>query len=428
MSVENPFAKARAKANRRQKSRGFFGETLTGQLYEAKDEIPKIDDFQWCNSDDGSDGFEDIGQLRVHFNKSDEKSKPKYVRNYLLGALLGEGAYAKVKEGLDVNSLRIVAVKIIDKKHVAKIKDGMENVKREIAIMKSMKKHPNLIELIEVMDEEAERKIYIVLELANGCSLQELLESTPDQRLPEPQVRHYFRQLMMGLRHLHGKNVVHRDIKPANLMLTTEHELKVSDFGVAEFLDKYTASAFVTKSSGSPAFLAPEIATGQYNFSGMAVDVWAAGVTLFFALVGRLPFQAENVLALFAKIREGKYEMPDFVDPDAQDLIAKMLNLDAEKRISASAVLKHPWLMVKSNRGTSDFVKIEMRDIEVIKTLATLSEDEDDQQQVPESTETLEETVEENAVASWYQDYSIYKFLKRWKGRWFGEDIQCVVS
>jgi len=348
MSVEDPFAKAKAKASRRQRSRGFFGETLTGQLYEAKDEIPSLDEFQWCNSDDGSDGFEDIGQLRVHYNKADETSKPTYVGNYLLGAKLGEGAYAKVKEGLDINTLRIVAVKIIDKKHVSKIKDGMDNVKREIAIMKSMKKHPNLIELIEVMDEEAEKKIYMVLELANGCSLQELLESTPDQRLPEAQARYYFRQLMMGLRHLHGKNVVHRDIKPSNLMLTTEHELKVSDFGVAEYLDKYAESAYVTKSTGSPAFLAPEIAAGEYNFSGMAIDVWAAGVTLFFSLVGRLPFQAEHVLALFSKIRAGKYEMPDFIDPDAQDLIAKMLNTDAEKRISASEVLKHPWLTEKS--------------------------------------------------------------------------------
>mmetsp|Transcript_7893 Transcript_7893/g.35115 ORF Transcript_7893/g.35115 Transcript_7893/m.35115 type:complete len:95 (+) Transcript_7893:95-379(+) len=69
------------------------------------------------------------------------------------------------------------------------------------------------------------------------------------QRIPVEQVKFYFRQLLLGLRHLHGKNIVHRDIKPENLMLTTEHELKISDFGVAEFLDKYNESDHVTKTS-----------------------------------------------------------------------------------------------------------------------------------------------------------------------------------
>mmetsp|Transcript_7889 Transcript_7889/g.35099 ORF Transcript_7889/g.35099 Transcript_7889/m.35099 type:complete len:252 (+) Transcript_7889:1060-1815(+) len=239
--------------------------------------------------------------------------------------------------------------------------------------MKSMKKHPNVIELIEVIDYPKEPRIYVVMELANGCSLQDLMDLLPDKRIPVEQVKFYFRQLLLGLRHLHGKNIVHRDIKPENLMLTTEHELKISDFGVAEFLDKYNESDHVTKTSGSPAFLPPEIANGEYNFSGMAVDVWAAGVTLYFLLVGKIPFEAEGMLELFKKIREGVYTVPDFVDEEAKDLIRQMLNMNASERISVREVLKHPWLQEQSQHNVLEkFIPIETRDIQVIKSLASL--------------------------------------------------------
>jgi serine/threonine protein kinase len=119
------------------------------------------------------------------------------------------------------------------------------------AILKQLKGHRNIIELIEVIDEPNAPKLYIVMELANGCSLQQLTESAPNNRLPHQQAREYFRQLVEGLEFMHSRNVVHRDIKPSNLMLTTKGELKISDFGVAEFLDRYAELDLVTRSTVS---------------------------------------------------------------------------------------------------------------------------------------------------------------------------------
>eukprot|EP00168_Porphyra_purpurea_P012619 TRINITY_DN3352_c0_g1_i1.p1 TRINITY_DN3352_c0_g1~~TRINITY_DN3352_c0_g1_i1.p1 ORF type:complete len:376 (-),score=137.28 TRINITY_DN3352_c0_g1_i1:102-1187(-) len=210
--------------------------------------------------------------------------------------------------------------------------------------MKALKKHPNIIELIDVIDEERRDKKYIVLELANGCTLQELLSLAPDSRIPASQMKPLLRQLMHGLAYIHDRNVVHRDIKPANIMLTSRSELKVSDFGVAEFLDKYVVTDSVSRTSGTPAFQAPEIASGAADYSGRKVDVWAAGVTLFYCLTGRIPFEATTLMGMFTKISDGSFETPPFVDVGAADLLAGMLTVNFEARLSVEDVLAHPWL------------------------------------------------------------------------------------
>lgn len=152
------------------------------------------------------------------------------------------------------------------------------------------------------------------------------------------------RQLMRGLSYIHDRNVVHRDIKPANIMLTSRSELKVSDFGVAEFLDKYVVTDSVSRTSGTPAFQAPEIASGAADYSGRKVDVWAAGVTLYYCLTGVIPFEASTLMGMFTKISAGAYAVPPALDAGAADLLSGMLTVDFEDRLSVEAVLAHPWL------------------------------------------------------------------------------------
>ncbi|GJQ11458.1 hypothetical protein GpartN1_g3249.t1 [Galdieria partita] len=375
----------------------------------AKDEmvggIPTEEEFQKFVRP-SMDIHKDMGSLRVHFKKTEPR--PKFVKHYILGQKLGEGAYSKVKEGIDSQTLRIVAVKIIDKRFLKKVRGGMENVKREISILKQLKGHKNIIELIEVIDDPNAPKLYIVMELANGCSLQQLTESAPNNRLPHQQARYYFRQLVEGLEFMHSRNVVHRDIKPSNLMLTTKGEVKISDFGVAEFLDRYAELDLVTRSTGSPAFQAPEIAKGETDFSGRKVDIWAAGVTLYYCLTGRLPFDGNNLFELFEKIGKGEFEVPSFVEESAKDLLLHVLDPIQQRRYSLEEVKRHPFVSeIDDVDSFSTFVPIPARKPQVLNLVARLFEEDTIarenlmKEEHEEDEDEDEEPAEDRKTANW---------------------------
>lgn len=296
-----------------------------------------------------------VGAEDLLLSSSDEdgafprmRGRPKVVTGarsrFIVGEKLGEGAYGTVKEGIDETSMRIVAIKIVDLRRLRKVRGGVEGIEREVAVQKKLKRHANLIELVDVVRDAAKSKMYIILEMANGCSVQELAEAAPGGRVPESQVANLVFQTLTGLQTMHGRGIVHRDIKPANLMLTSAGGLKISDFGVAEFLDGFKSDDSVSRTSGSPAFQAPEIAKGEQDYSGMKVDVWALGVTVFYLVTGDIPFKGDNLIALFDSISTGSYVTPDMLQPDCVDVLSHMLEVDWRKRWSVDELLKHPWV------------------------------------------------------------------------------------
>lgn len=121
-------------------------------------------------------------------------------------------------------------------------------------------KHKNVIQLLDVLYNEEKQKMYLVMEYCVE-GLQEMLESSVEKKLPIFQAHNYFLQLLDGLEYLHGRGVVHKDIKPGNLLITLNHTLKISDFGVAEAIDTFATNDIICTGQGSPAFQPPEIAS-----------------------------------------------------------------------------------------------------------------------------------------------------------------------
>lgn len=274
--------------------------------------------------------------------------------------------------------MRIVAVKVLDLRRLRKIRGGVQAIEREVAVQKRLKRHRNLIELIDVVRVPSKSRMYIVLEMANGCTVQQLADSAPDHRLPESQVSNFAAQTLKGLQYMHGKGVVHRDIKPSNLMLTAKGDLMISDFGVAEFLSEYNDDDNVTRTSGSPAFQAPEIATGAPGYSGRKVDVWALGVTVYFLLTGKIPFEADNLLVLFDLIGKGEYEEPEWMSESCADCIRAMLTVDWDKRMSVDELLRHPWIsrgaveltaQQREQRGWITVPKMDLGILDIVKNM-----------------------------------------------------------
>ncbi|KAM7362119.1 lkb1/serine/threonine kinase 11 isoform 1-T1 [Cochliomyia hominivorax] len=293
----------------------------------------------------------DIGNM---FNRVDsaeiiyqqKKKNIKMVGKYVMGDVLGEGSYGKVKEVLDSENLCRRAVKILTKRKLRRIPNGEQNVQREIQLLKQLK-HKNVVALLDVLYNDEKQKMYLIMEYCVG-GLQEMLDSAPEKKIPLFQAHRYFRQLLNGLEYLHGMRVIHKDIKPGNLLLTLDETLKISDFGVAEQLELFAADDTCTTGQGSPAFQPPEIANGLESFSGTKVDIWSSGVTLYNLCTGQYPFEGDNIYRLLENIGRGQWEAPDWLyklDSNLALLILGMLQSDPNKRYTIEQIRKDSWFI-----------------------------------------------------------------------------------
>nr|XP_046215149.1 serine/threonine-protein kinase STK11-like [Oncorhynchus gorbuscha]XP_046215150.1 serine/threonine-protein kinase STK11-like [Oncorhynchus gorbuscha]XP_046215151.1 serine/threonine-protein kinase STK11-like [Oncorhynchus gorbuscha] len=273
------------------------------------------------------------------------RKRAKLIGKYLMGDLLGEGSYGKVKEMLDSDTLCRRAVKILKKKKLRRIPNGEANVKKEIQLLRRLQ-HKNVIHLVDVLYNEEKQKMYMVMEYC-VCGMQEMLDSVPERRFPVFQAHGYFLQLLDGLEYLHSQGIVHKDIKPGNLLLTTDGALKISDLGVAEALHPFAEDDTCRTSQGSPAFQPPEIANGLDTFSGFKVDIWSAGITLYNITTSLYPFEGDNIYKLFENIGKGDYSVPEECGPALSDLLQGMLEYDPVKRFSIQHIRQHNWVRKK---------------------------------------------------------------------------------
>lgn len=213
----------------------------------------------------------------------------------------------------------------------------LELIKEEIAIMKKLN-HPNLVQLIEVLDDPSEDSLYMVMEMCKKGVVMRIdldLEAQADP-YPADTCRLYFRDLILGIEYLHAQGIVHRDIKPDNCLINHEDVLKIVDFGVSEMFEK-DSEMRTAKSAGSPAFLPPELCVVKHgDVSGRAADIWSMGVTLYCLKYGRIPFQKTQIFDLYDAIKEEEPEFRDEHDEAFLDLMRKLFEKDPAKRITMS--------------------------------------------------------------------------------------------
>jgi len=115
--------------------------------------------------------------------------------------------------------------------------------------------------------------------------------------------------------------LAHRDLKPENLLFDEDNNIKMIDFGLANYIKDGSS---LTTSCGSPNYAAPEVITGL-SYGGPDVDIWSIGIILYAMVVGQLPFDDDQMSILFQKIKEGRYFLPNYISKDVKDLINRML-------------------------------------------------------------------------------------------------------
>ncbi|XP_011635255.1 serine/threonine-protein kinase SIK3-like isoform X2 [Pogonomyrmex barbatus] len=270
-----------------------------------------------------------------HNEVSQEFSVNKLIRvgYYELEKTIGKGNFAVVKMATHVVTKSKVAIKIIDKTKLNE--ENLAKIFREVHIMKRLR-HPHIIRLYQVM--ETEKMIYLVTEYAPGGEIFDHL--VRNGRMPEPEARRIFRQIVLAVHYLHQQRVVHRDLKAENLLLDADNNIKLADFG---FSNEYTPGVPLSTWCGSPPYAAPEIFEGKH-YDGPRADVWSLGVVLYVLVCGALPFDGPTMQLLRSVVVSGKFRIPFFMSADCEKLIRHMLVVEPDRRLSISQILEHSWM------------------------------------------------------------------------------------
>ncbi|KAF9384594.1 hypothetical protein CPC16_008360 [Podila verticillata] len=268
-----------------------------------------------------------------------QSSQVKVVGNYHLGQVIGQGTYGKVKMATHALTGQQVAVKIVAKAHASIIT-------REIYHWRCLT-HPNIAHLHEVLTTES--KIYLVTEY---CPNGELLEALiRDGRCKPSLAKKWFRQICLAIQYCHSRKIVHRDLKLENILLDSQNNIKLIDFG---FTRECESKKLLESYCGSAAYTAPEIIIGK-KYSGPEADIWSLGVILYTLLAGYLPFDDDNEKVVQDKIVDLDYEIPSelFCD-DAKDLVESILKEDPKERLSIDQILNHSWWQPRSDDDEED--------------------------------------------------------------------------
>lgn len=206
-------------------------------------------------------------------------------------------------------------------------------IEREISYLKLLR-HPHIIKLYDVIKSKDE--IIMVIEYAG----KELFDYIVHRgKMPEDEARRFFQQIIAAVEYCHRHKIVHRDLKPENLLLDDQLNVKIADFGLSNIM---TDGNFLKTSCGSPNYAAPEVISGKL-YAGPEVDVWSSGVILYVMLCGRLPFDDDFIPALFKKISNGVYTLPNYLSAGAKNLLTRMLVVNPLNRITIHEILEDEW-------------------------------------------------------------------------------------
>jgi serine/threonine protein kinase len=258
--------------------------------------------------------------------------------------VIGRGAFGEVTEAFDTNSGCVVAVKTL----ALKERDGTDisrekvaNLVAEIALMKKLT-HPNIVKYIGAYRSTEE--LCIVMEYIAAGSVSKVIGRYG--KLPENVVRLYTKDMIRGLSYLHANKVAHRDLKCENLLLCSTGVVKLSDFGCSK---EIVGDTGVTQTlTGTPLFMAPEVALNKGAYDPFSADMWTAGITIIEMLAGEPPFakrfrQPVEAILHVAQTNELP-PVPEDVSESCRDFLLRCIVRDPAGRATASELLTHPFI------------------------------------------------------------------------------------
>ncbi|MBO2988686.1 Stk1 family PASTA domain-containing Ser/Thr kinase [Leucobacter tardus] len=217
---------------------------------------------------------------------------------YAIGEFVGQGGMATVYRGTDTKLGRQVAIKVM-KANLADDADFRERFRQE-AQSASRMAHPTIVRVFDAGDDlirtadGPQRLPFIVMEYVEGTNLRQLAS---EQRLSQSEACRITDSVLTALEYSHRAGIVHRDIKPANIMITTDGQVKVMDFGIARAVSETSSTLQQTTAIlGTAAYFSPEQAKG--DTVDARTDLYSTGVLLYELLAGAVPFQGDTAVSV----------------------------------------------------------------------------------------------------------------------------------
>ena len=259
--------------------------------------------------------------------------EPK-ITDFTLIKVLGVGSFGRVLLVQHNVTQAQYAIKAIDKR----IPDNIEEkpyFRREIEIMYKIN-HPNVVKLYGHFEDNT--YCYFVMEYIPRGNLFSLVPRNGKPVIGIQTVVSIIKDVISALFYLHHMTppIIHRDIKPENILINEQMRAKLSDFGWSNYLRGNNKRTTIC---GTPVYLAPEI-INEFGHDEK-IDIWCVGVLLYELLTGEPPWEGDDVTTVKNNIAQMRIKWPRKMDPDARDIISKILRYIPEERPSWREILSH---------------------------------------------------------------------------------------
>jgi serine/threonine protein kinase len=318
---------------------------------------------------------------------------------YLVTDYIDKGGMGQVYKATHRVMGREVAVKVLPL-HKA-TPEAIETFIKEIRTQAQLD-HPNLVRAYDAGQDG--RVYYLVTEYVPGTDLRRLVRSRGP--LPIRQAASIVMQAALGLAYAHSRNLIHRDVKPGNILVTPDGVAKLSDLGLAGFIQEASQESVAGRIVGTPDYVAPEVIEDSSQV-GPINDIYSLGCTLYYAVTGKVPFPGGSTAD---KLRRHRFETPwhprrfnPEINEEFAEIIADMMAKSPAERIASAAEVAarlQPWAGETSGYVVPALSKSPWKPF----PLPTYGDDESQETSVGPADEDVESSRPESVPGSQWTD------------------------